>query len=86
MMDDVVTINARVSQRLAALTASKLVKTSEMAEAMGIDENHLGRIFRGVTPPTVAQLVKAADKLGVLVSVIVGELRFDEAPQKPGAV
>lgn len=85
-MDDIVTINARVSQRLAALTATKLVKTGEMAEAMGIDENHLGRIFRGVTPPTVAQLVKAADKLGVLVSVVVGDLRFDETPVKPTAV
>ena len=81
-MDDVVAINARVSLRLSALTVSQGVSTADMAQAMGIDEPHLLRIFRGVTPPTVAQLVKAAEKLGLLVSVITGDLRYEDAPPK----
>lgn len=84
-MDDAVTINARVCQRLAALTASKGIATPEMAEAIGVTEPQLGRIFRGVSVPTVAQIVLAAAKLGVLVSVVVGDVRFDEATVKPFA-
>jgi hypothetical protein len=56
-----------------------------MAAAMGIDEKRLKRILQGVIPPTLAQVVLAATKLKVLVSVVVGELRYDEAPTKPAA-
>lgn len=66
-------IHETVGSRMTALRISRKISRSDLAAAMGVTMNLLGKIEKGVTVLTAADLVKAAKALGVTSAVLTGE-------------
>lgn len=79
---DAARINSDIRRRFVALVASAGRPTSDLAEAMGIDEKRLRRILDGRNPLSAAEIVLAARHLGVITSVITGEIKYDHPAAK----
>ena len=71
-------VNKIIALRLRALRLSKKMSIDDMAKAIGVKANTVTRIENCTSTITVPMLVDAAKALGVLVSVVVGELPANE--------
>lgn len=67
-------INVNIGLRVKALRLSRSISTRDIAKAVGVSPHIITRIENGTSTITVPQLVLIAKKLGVLVSVVVGDL------------
>lgn len=76
-------INSKITNRLAALVTSDGRPVSDFAEALGIDKAKAAKLLAGRNPLSASDLVLAASYLGVIASVITGEVRFDDPAARP---
>lgn len=72
-------INRTIGIRLAALSSSIGLKTSDLAAAMGVSVSQVNRILSAKSSASAAQLVLAAKRVGVTTAVITEEEKFGEA-------
>jgi hypothetical protein len=79
---DAAFLTDKVAARLKAIAEAKAADRSDLTGALNVSDHQLDRIMRGQAPLTVFQLFMAARALGVLTSVILGELNYDEAPAR----
>lgn len=71
-------INKTIGLRLRALRLSKGISIDDMAAALKVKSNTVTRIENSTSQITVPMLVAAAQRLGVLVSMVIGEIPANE--------
>ena len=72
-------INRTIGIRLAALCGSFNVKPDDLGNAIGVSRSQANRILAAKAALSAAQLVLAAQRLGVTTAVITDEEKFRRA-------
>jgi|GEM_PF-2067015 len=67
-------INETIARRVRALRISKGIKVEDLAQTLSLKSHSVTRIENGHSTMSASQLVRMAQALGVLVSVIVGDI------------
>lgn len=83
-LDRIADLNRTIGIRLAAIMASKNISREKVAGAIDASTYRLARFENGTSEMTAAQLVLAAQALGVTSSIITGEQPF-QAGERGGA-
>lgn len=72
-------INRLIGIRLAAFMASRGIARDRVASALGTTSNRITRFENGNSEMSAAELVLAAQTLGVTSAVLAGEQEYGEA-------
>lgn len=75
---DEVEIHKTLALRIRALRLSKKMSVDDMAKAVGLSSHLITRFENGSSLMTASQLVRIANALGVMVSVVIGEIPANE--------
>jgi transcriptional regulator with XRE-family HTH domain len=76
-------IKTEIAKRIRALRISKGLSIDDVARTTGLTPTFLTRIENGKSDLSAEHLIAIAKALGVLVSVVIGEIRADD-PQPKG--
>jgi transcriptional regulator with XRE-family HTH domain len=67
------------SERLFKLRLNKRMTQKELADAVGLSKNHIGRYERGLSEPSSDSLMRLADVLGVTSDYLISGSTEDAA-------
>lgn len=77
-MTDLALTNEKIGLRIRAMRISKGLSKREVGEVIGTKEHSVTRIENGRSSLSAAQLVALANRFGVLVSALIGEIPASE--------
>lgn len=67
-------VNGNIARRIRALRLSKGIKLEDLAKAVDASPHFVTRVENGTSTLSASQLVEFSGALGVVVSVVVGDI------------